>query len=121
MLSRKKKSLLCNQMINNIFDACMQGYKTSISRLLNADPASKIGTNQGSSAPSLPLGNASTVTGQISYASSPNTVDWSGQTLSSELEDGDSGDDPGTSSLAQPIFGSVFQNASLFAHETSGN
>ena len=102
----------------------MQGYKTSISRLQNADPASKIGTTQGSSAPCLPLGNAPTVTGQVSYASSPNTIDWSGvsgQTLSSEFEDGDSADDPGTSSLDQPIFGSVYQNASLFAHEASGN
>lgn len=97
-----------------------EGYKTSVSRLPNADPASQIGTIQGSSAPCLPQGNAPTVTGQISYASSPNTADWSGQTLSSEFEDGDSGDDPGTSSLAQPILGSVFYNASLPTHEASG-
>ena len=111
------------QVLNYIFDVCMQGYKTSTSvpRLPNAVPASQIGTIQGSSAPCLPQGNAPTVTGQISYASSPNTADWSGQTLSSEFEDGDSGDDPGTSSLAQPILGSVFYNASLPTHEASGN
>ncbi|RVW55944.1 Calmodulin-binding transcription activator 2 [Vitis vinifera] len=99
-----------------------EGYKTSTSvpRLPNAVPASQIGTIQGSSAPCLSQGNAPTVTGQISYASSPNTADWSGQTLSSEFEDGDSGDDPGTSSLAQPILGSVFYNASLPTHEASG-
>lgn len=98
----------------------MQGYKNSVSRLLNSD-LSQTGTAQGSSAPCLPPGNAPTAVPQISYTSSPNTVDWSGQTLSSEFEDGDSGDDPGTSSLAQPIFNSGFHGVSLLGHETSGD
>lgn len=98
-----------------------EGYKSGISRVQIAGPGSQIGSPQGSPAPFLIQGSSIAPTTQTSYGSSPNTIDWSGQTLSSDFDDGDSGEDPGTSSLAQPIYGSVICNISLHGPEVFGS
>lgn len=98
-----------------------EGYKSGISRLVNSDPGSMIGSHQASTAPLSAQVNSSVPTAQTSSTSSPNTFDWSGRTISSEFEDGDSGDDPGISSLAQPICGSVCHHPSLHGHEAAGS
>uniref|UniRef100_A0A5B6ZN30 Putative calmodulin-binding transcription activator 3 isoform X1 n=2 Tax=Davidia involucrata TaxID=16924 RepID=A0A5B6ZN30_DAVIN len=97
-----------------------EGYKLGSSRLLNADPGSQLGSPQTSSEPCLEQTLSLAPTVQTSYASSPSAVDWSGQTLSSEFEDGDSGEDPGSSSLVQPMHGSLSLKASLPADEATG-
>lgn len=75
-----------------------------------------------SSAPCAAYATSPASTAQIPYSSSPNTVEWNGgQALSSEFEDADSLDDPGTSSLAQPIHGSLSHSTSLHTHEASGS
>lgn len=61
---------------------------------------------------------ASTV--QTSYASSPNKIDWNGKALSSEFEDVDSRNGPGTSSLTQSIHGSMSHNSSLLLPRVEG-
>ncbi|KAJ4721920.1 Calmodulin-binding transcription activator like [Melia azedarach] len=91
-----------------------EGYKSGVSRLV-ADPGSQIESPQTSSARSLAQANSPAPTAQTSHASSPNKIDWNGQALSSEFEDVDSGNGPGAHSLAQPIYGSMPQNASLVA------
>lgn len=89
-----------------------EGYKSG--RLV-ADPGSQIDSSQTSSARSLAQANSPVPTAQTSHASSPNKLNWNGQTLSSEFEDVDSGHGSGTPSVAQPIYGSMSQNASLVA------
>lgn len=95
----------------------MQGYKSGRSV---ADPGSQIESSQTSSARSLAQANSPIPTAQNSHASSPNKLDWNGQTLSSEFEDVDSRHGSGTSSVAQPIYGSMPQNASLVASGIAG-
>lgn len=93
----------------------MQGYKSGVSRLV-ADPRSQIESSQTSSTRSFSQANSPFPTVQTSHASSPNKVDWNGQALSSELEDADSGDGPGTPSLGQPMS----QNASSVSPDIAG-
>ncbi|KAF8387689.1 hypothetical protein HHK36_026343 [Tetracentron sinense] len=104
---------------SSLFTFC-PGNRSGISRLINADPATQTGSPQTSSAPCLAQANSPALTVQASYASSPSTAGWNGQTPSSEFEDVDSGDDLGTSSLAERISSSEHQNASLHANETAG-
>lgn len=94
-----------------------EGYKSGISRLI-ADPGSQAGSPQSSSVPCSAQENSPAPTVQTSYTSSPNRVDRNGQT--SEFEDVDSGSDPRSSSLAQPIFGPISHSTSLLAHEVAG-
>ncbi|XP_044499184.1 calmodulin-binding transcription activator 3-like isoform X1 [Mangifera indica] len=92
-----------------------EGYKSGVSRLV-ADPRSQIESSQTSSTRSFSQANSPFPTVQTSHASSPNKVDWNGQALSSELEDADSGDGPGTPSLGQPMS----QNASSVSPDIAG-
>ncbi|KAA8527978.1 hypothetical protein F0562_035153 [Nyssa sinensis] len=120
---RRSYWMLDEQLDNIVFvhyREVKEGYKLGSSRLLIADPGSQLGSPQTSSAPCLEQTLCLVPTVQTSYASSPSTVDWSGQALSSEFEDGDSGEDPGTSSLVQPIHGSVSLKASVPADEATG-
>ena len=96
----------------------VQASKLCVSHLLNADPGSQLGSSQTSSSPCLEQTNSPILTVQMSNASSPNAVDWSEQSLSSEFEDRDYGEDPGISSLAR--HGSVSYNASLLADSATG-
>ncbi|KAF8392687.1 hypothetical protein HHK36_023036 [Tetracentron sinense] len=73
-----------------------------------------------SSAPCLAQANSPALAVQASHASGSSTVDFNGQTPSSDFENVDSGDDLGTSSLVERISGSVSWDASLHAHETAG-
>ncbi|XP_057959007.1 calmodulin-binding transcription activator 3-like isoform X2 [Malania oleifera] len=97
-----------------------EGYKSGASRLLNADPLTHSRNAQVNSALCLANANSPALPVQTSYVSSPNTGDWTGQTRSSEFDDGDSGDDPGICSLNQPIHGSTSHNTSLHAHDSVG-
>ncbi|XP_024170288.1 calmodulin-binding transcription activator 2 isoform X1 [Rosa chinensis] len=90
----------------------VEGSKSGVSRLL-VDPGSQVGSPQTASAPCSAQANSPAPTVQTSFASSPIKVDWNGQTLSTEFEDVDSRGDAGASSLAQPIPGSVLNNACL--------
>ncbi|XP_042475983.1 calmodulin-binding transcription activator 3-like isoform X2 [Macadamia integrifolia] len=92
-----------------------EGNRSGIPRSLNANSAPQTG-----SAPSSVQANSCALTVQASYASSPNTTDWNGQTPLSEFEDFDSGDDLGTSSLAEAISCSGPQNVSLQTNGTTG-
>lgn len=65
--------------------------------------------------------NSPALATKLSYASSPSTVNWNGQTASSEFEDVDSGDDFGMSSLTRPTSSSVFHNSSLHQNDMAGN
>ncbi|XP_043725084.1 calmodulin-binding transcription activator 3-like isoform X2 [Telopea speciosissima] len=84
-----------------------EGNRSGTPRLLNADSAPQPG-----SAPSSTQTNSCALTVQASYASSPSTAHWNGQTPLSEFEDVDSGDDLGTSSLAEAVSCSEPQNVS---------
>lgn len=95
----------------------MQGYKSGRSA---ADPGSQIESSQTSSARSLAQANSPAPAAQTSHASIPNKIDWNGQTVSSEFEDVDSGHGSGTPSVAQSIYGSMSQNASLVAASIAG-
>lgn len=92
----------------------LQVYQSGVPCLL-ADPGSQVASPQSVSAPFSAQANSPAPTGQTSFASSPNRVDWNGKTLSTEFEDVDSGGDAGTSSVAQSMFGSVLHNASLLS------
>ncbi|XP_008223475.1 PREDICTED: calmodulin-binding transcription activator 2-like [Prunus mume] len=89
-----------------------EAYQSGVPCLLT-DPGSQVASPQSVSAPFSAQANSPAPTGQTSFASSPNRVDWNGKTLSTEFEDVDSGGDAGTSSVAQTMFGSVLHNASL--------
>lgn len=78
----------------------MQGYKLGVQRLKNADSEPQLQSPQTDSSPCLEQTNSPETTTQTSSVY-PNSVDWNGQTLSSEFEDGDSGEVPGISSLVQ--------------------
>lgn len=97
----------------------LQGYKSSISRLL-VDPGSQVGSPQSSSVPCSAQANSPAPSVQTSNTLSPDQVDWNGPTPSSEFEDVDSGGDPQATSLDHPTFGSVSQNASLLLHGIPG-
>ncbi|GFZ13843.1 ethylene induced calmodulin binding protein [Actinidia rufa] len=97
------------------------GSKLYVSHLLNADPGSQLGSSQTSSSPCLEQTNSPILTVQMSNASSPNAVDWNEQSLSSEFEERDYGEDPGISSLARPIHGSVSYNTSLLADSATAS
>ncbi|GAV71635.1 IQ domain-containing protein/CG-1 domain-containing protein/Ank_2 domain-containing protein [Cephalotus follicularis] len=92
-----------------------EGYKSGVSRLV-ADPGSQIQNPQTNSAQCITQ-NSPDSTVQTSYASCQNRIDYDGQTVSSEVDDVDSGDDPRASSAAQ---GSVSRDASLLPHEVAG-
>ncbi|KAJ0036031.1 hypothetical protein Pint_24238 [Pistacia integerrima] len=96
-----------------------EGYKSGVSRLVT-DPGSQIENSQTSSTRSFAQANSPAPTVQTSHASSPRKVDRNGQALSSELEDVDSRDGPGTTSLVQPIYGSMSQNTSLLSPDIAG-
>lgn len=97
-----------------LFPYALQGYKSGISRLLTG-PIPQVESPQNSCVQA----NSPAPTVQTSFATNPNRVEWNGQTLSSEFEDGDSGDNPGAS-LTQPAFGSISHNASLLSHRIAG-
>ncbi|KAJ4956918.1 hypothetical protein NE237_013701 [Protea cynaroides] len=97
-----------------------EGNRSGIPRLLNSDSAPQTVSCQTGSAPCSVQSNSSALTVQASYASSPSTADWNGQTPSSEFEDVDSGEHMGTSSLAEAISRSGPQNVSLQMHDTTG-
>ncbi|XP_043710644.1 calmodulin-binding transcription activator 1-like [Telopea speciosissima] len=97
-----------------------EGNRSGIPRLLNADSAAQTVSSQNGSAPCSVQANSSPLTVQASYTSSASTADWNGQTPSSDVEDVDSGDDLGTSSLAEAISCSGPQNVSLHTHDTPG-
>lgn len=100
-----------------------EGSKLGGSRLLNADPGSQFGSPEVSSAPCSEQTNSPIPTGQTSYTSSPNSINWNERKFFSAFN-GDPEGDPtnasnsGTSSLAQPIHVSV--NASALANEATG-
>lgn len=94
-----------------------EGYKSGRSV---ADPGSQIESSQTSSARLLAQANSLAPTAQTSHASSLNKIDWNGQAVSSEFEDVDSGHGSGTPTVAQPIYGSMPQNASLVAASIAG-
>ncbi|XP_042517418.1 calmodulin-binding transcription activator 3-like isoform X2 [Macadamia integrifolia] len=94
--------------------------RSGIPRLLNADSATQTVSSQTGSAPCSVQAHSSPFTVQASYASSPSTADWNGQTQSSEFEDVDSGDDLGSSSLPEAISRTGPLNVSLPAHDTPG-
>ncbi|XP_015574726.1 calmodulin-binding transcription activator 3 isoform X2 [Ricinus communis] len=83
-----------------------EGYRSGVSHLLS-EPSAQVDSSQPSSAPSLAQTASPAFTGQTSYASSPNRVDWNGQTLSSESEDVDSRDNLRASPLTEPVYGSL--------------
>ncbi|OVA16678.1 IQ motif [Macleaya cordata] len=97
-----------------------EGNRSGVSRLLNADLGTLSGSAQTCPAPSSALVDSTGITVQASYASSPSTAEWNGHARSSEFEDVDSGDDPGTSSLAEGISYSRSQNPSLHTHDVAG-
>ncbi|XAR49745.1 hypothetical protein NMG60_11033034 [Bertholletia excelsa] len=96
-----------------------EGSKLGGSRLLNADPGSQLASPQSSSAPCLEQTNSPLPTVRTPNESSSVAVDWNEQAFSSEFEEGDSGEDPGTT-LAQPVHGFVSNNASVVADEATG-
>lgn len=96
-----------------------QGYKSGISRLL-ASPRSQVESPQNSLAPYPAQTSSPVPTGQTSSSPNPSRVDWSGQTLSSEFEDKDSGENPGASSLTQRVFSSTSHDASLLSYGIAG-
>ncbi|XP_021640212.2 calmodulin-binding transcription activator 3 isoform X2 [Hevea brasiliensis] len=95
-----------------------EGYRSGVSHL-QADRSTQVDSPQPISAASIAQTASPAFTAQISYVSSPNRVDWNGQTLSSEVEDVDSRDDVGAS-LTEPMIGSLSRNASLLANEVEG-
>ena len=97
-----------------VFPCALQGYKSGISRLL-ASPRPPVESPQTSCAQA----NSPAPTGQTSFATNSNRVEWNGQTLSSKFEDVDSSDNPGAF-LTQPAFGSLSHNASLLSHRVTG-
>ncbi|PON64836.1 Notch [Parasponia andersonii] len=91
-----------------------EGYKSGVSRLLPT-PRPLVESPQNSFAQA----NSPASTVQTSFATNPNRVEWNGQTLSSEFEDVDSGDNPGAT-LMQPALGSISHNSSLLSHSDAG-
>ncbi|XP_058077242.1 calmodulin-binding transcription activator 1-like isoform X2 [Magnolia sinica] len=91
-----------------------EGNRSGFSRLLNTDPGTLnyAGGSQTCSVPCSAQAHSPALAAQPSYASSPSTANWNGQARSSELEDVDSGDDYGVSSLSGPVSCSGFQIAS---------
>ncbi|XP_035547952.1 calmodulin-binding transcription activator 2-like isoform X2 [Juglans regia] len=96
-----------------------EGYKSGISRLV-VDPGSQAGSSQSSPVSCFAQENSPAPTIQTSYASSLNRVDRNGLMFSSEFENVDSGNDPRSSSLTRPIFGSILHNTSLLEHKVTG-
>ncbi|KAK1319595.1 Calmodulin-binding transcription activator 2 [Acorus calamus] len=89
----------------------VEGNRPGASHSLNTDP---VITNYfedpctNSATCSIPVQSS----GRGIQASSPSTIDWNGHVPSSEFEDGDSGDDYGASSVAQPVSSSRIQISS---------
>ncbi|KAF9674333.1 hypothetical protein SADUNF_Sadunf10G0116400 [Salix dunnii] len=96
-----------------------EGYKSGVSRLLE-DSGTQVENLQPSSVTSFAQAASPASTVQTSYASSPNKIDWNGKALSSEFEDVDSRNGPGTSSLTQSIHGSMSHNSSLLVPRVEG-
>lgn len=96
-----------------------EGYKSGVSRLLE-DSGTQVENLQPSPVTSFAQAASPASTVQTSYASSPNRIDWNGKALSSEFEDVDSRNGPGTSSLAQSIHGSMSHNSSLLSPRVEG-
>ncbi|KAL6970183.1 hypothetical protein U1Q18_029887 [Sarracenia purpurea var. burkii] len=97
-----------------------EGSKLGSLPLHTADPGSQLRSSQISSSPCLEQTSSLVPTVQTPHASSSNVVGWNEQTFCSEFEDEDSGEDPGTPSLAQAIHGSVSHGASVLANEATG-
>lgn len=97
----------------------MKGNKSGVSRLLE-DSGTQVENLQPSPVTSFAQAASPSSTVQTSYASSPNRIDWNGKALSSEFEDVDSRNGPGTSSLAQSIHGSMSHNSSLLSPRVEG-
>ncbi|XP_052207577.1 calmodulin-binding transcription activator 3-like isoform X2 [Diospyros lotus] len=93
-----------------------EGGKLGSSRFLTTDPGSLLGSPQISSSSCLEQANSPVPS---VHASTPNAIDWNGQVVSSEFEEGDSGEDPGTSPVAQPVY-PVSDNTSILANEAAG-
>ncbi|KAI3936847.1 hypothetical protein MKW92_033557 [Papaver armeniacum] len=85
-----------------------------ISHLVNADLGAPAGTARAYPAPSAQV-DSTGLTIQPSYASSPSTAGWNGQTRSSEFEDVDSRTDQETSSSSRAMSCSRSQNSSDIA------
>ncbi|XXG84658.1 hypothetical protein AAC387_Pa10g2129 [Persea americana] len=100
-----------------------EGNRSGIPRLLSTRPGTLnfTGSAQTSLTASSAQENSPALATKLSYASSPSTVNWNGQTASSEFEDVDSGDDFGMSSLTRPTSSSVFHNSSLHQNDKAGN
>ncbi|KAJ6720891.1 CALMODULIN-BINDING TRANSCRIPTION ACTIVATOR CAMTA [Salix viminalis] len=96
-----------------------EGYKSGVSRLLE-DSGTQVENLQPSSVTSFAQAASPASTVQTSYASSPNKIDWNGKALSSEFEDVDSRNGPGTSSRTQSIHGSMSHNSSLLVPRVEG-
>ncbi|KAJ7980455.1 Calmodulin-binding transcription activator 2 [Quillaja saponaria] len=96
-----------------------EGYKSGVSHVV-ADPTSMVGSLQSSSTPSSAQVDSHVSTVQTSYTSSINRVDKNSQSLASEFEDVDSGEDQRAFSHDQSITGSISHNSPLLAHEATG-
>ncbi|KDP27989.1 hypothetical protein JCGZ_19069 [Jatropha curcas] len=96
-----------------------EGYRSGVSHLLSP-PVAKVDSPQPFSASPFPQTASPAFTAQTSYASSQNRAVWNDQTLSSELEEVDSRDDPRAESFTGPGYSPVPHNGSLFATEVEG-
>ncbi|XP_026446352.1 calmodulin-binding transcription activator 3-like isoform X1 [Papaver somniferum] len=96
-----------------------EGNRSGISHLVNADLGAPAGTARAYPAPSAQVDSTGR-TIQASYASSPSTAEWNGQTRSSEFEDVDSRTDQETSSSSRAMSCSRSQNSSLHSSDIAG-
>ncbi|KAI3946804.1 hypothetical protein MKW98_003367 [Papaver atlanticum] len=96
-----------------------EGNRSGISHLVNADLGAPAGTARAYPAPSAQP-DSTGLTIQASYASSPTTAEWNGQTRSSEFEDVDSRTDQETSSSSRAMSCSRSQNSSLHSSDIAG-
>ncbi|KAL6008763.1 hypothetical protein ACLOJK_021989 [Asimina triloba] len=92
-----------------------EGHRSGSFCSLNTDQGTvgHTGGAQSSSVPCSAKANPSVSTAQLSYASTPGTAYWNGQSRSSEPEDLDAGEDYGVSALSGPASCSGFEISSL--------
>eukprot|EP01018_Ginkgo_biloba_P000975 Gb_11889 [translate_table: standard] len=98
-----------------------EGNKAGVMRSISTDRALQIANSGGhiNSSACSSQAHSSSLLAQTTYASSPSTTEWNGPTHSSEVEDGESGDDVGVSSLAEADSSSAGQGSLL--RQLNGN
>ncbi|KAK6913620.1 CG-1 DNA-binding domain [Dillenia turbinata] len=97
-----------------------EGYNSSTSRLLSVEAGPHGGSPLANSSPCSVETNSSSHAALMSNTSNPNTVDWNGPSLSTEIDDGDLGDDLGNSSRAQRKFPTASHCTPVHLHQSTG-